>query len=379
VKTAFVYSDKLASYSYGANHPLRPIRLKLTYDLIRSLDLLNLPNSSFIEAREANREEIALFHSPEYIDVIEEANSGELSYFRGLPYGLGPGDNPVFPGVYDWSILVTGATLQATRLVEQREVNTAFNISGGLHHAAKSNASGFCYFNDIVVAIHDLLRKGKRVAYIDVDVHHGDGVQEAFYDTDQVLTISLHESGHFLFPGTGSEHEIGEGKGAGYAVNIPFYPGADDDAVVYGFLEIVPPLIEAFQPDILVTQLGVDSFRMDPLAHGNLTTYGFCCLVTEIRSFALPWIALGGGGYQIGNVARAWTLAWAIMNHRDRDLPDELPLIYRSEASKLGLSETRLRDPVFKLEGQERDKIMKDLEKSLGYIKREVFPIVGAR
>jgi len=379
MRTAFVYSHDFASYSYGPTHPLKPIRLKLTYDLIRGYHLLDLPNSTFVEAKKADREEIALFHSSEYIEVIEEANSGHLPYLQGLPYGLGPGDNPVFPGVYDWSVLVAGATLQAARLIQQGEVDTAFNISGGLHHAAKSLASGFCYFNDIAIAIQYLLQYGKRIAYIDVDVHHGDGVQGAFYDTDQVLTISLHESGYFLFPGTGFEHEIGQGKGIGYSVNIPLYPGADDEAVVSAFLEVVVPLIKAYQPDILVTQLGVDAFRTDPLAHNNLTTHGFSQLVTEMRKFDLPWLALGGGGYQIGNVARAWTLAWAIMNHREGDLPDELPATYLSEASRLGLSDPRLRDPVFRLDADLRDRVLKELEKSLRYIKREVFPIIGAR
>ncbi|MCI0526477.1 MAG: hypothetical protein L0Y56_03360, partial [Nitrospira sp.] len=277
------------------------------------------------------------------------------------------------------SMLVAGATLQATQMILQGEVDIAFNISGGLHHAARSSASGFCYFNDIAIAIHHLLQQGKRVAYVDVDVHHGDGVQDAFYHTDQVLTISLHESGHFLFPGTGFEQEIGTEKGIGYSVNVPLYPGADDEAVVYAFLEVVPPLIKAYQPDVLVTQLGVDSFRTDPLAHSNVTTQGFCQLVTEMRKLNLPWIALGGGGYNLSNVARAWTLAWAIMNHREADLPDELPSIYLSRANQLGLSDTRLRDPIFKLEAPNRNKVMKELEKSLQHIKREVFPIIGAR
>jgi acetoin utilization protein AcuC len=380
MKTVFIYSDEFASYSYGPEHPLKPIRLKLTYDLIRSYGLLDLPNSPVIPAKKASRDEVAWFHHPHYIQVVEEANSGFLTYEWGLDFGLGPGDNPVFSGVYDWSLLVTGATLQAARLVQQGEADIAFNISGGLHHAAKSRASGFCYFNDIVVAICYLLQQGKRIAYIDVDVHHGDGVQNAFYDTDQVLTISLHESGYFLFPGTGFEHEIGEGQGRGYSVNIPYYPGADDEAVVYGFLEVVPPLIKAFQPDILITQLGVDSFRTDPLAHANVTTHGFCQMVTEMRKFGLPWIALGGGGYDLHNVARAWTLAWAIMNHQEVDLPDELPADYLSEADRLGLLRgTRLRDPEYKLKIHNRDKILKELDKSVKYIKKEVFPIIGAR
>src|SRR5208337_3210667 len=192
-----------------------------------------------------------------------------------------------------------------------------------LHHAGRMRAAGFCYINDIDIAIADLVRKGRRIAYIDIDVHHGDGVQEAFYGTDRVLTISLHESGETLFPGTGFETEIGEGEGRGYSVNIPMPPSSDDELFVYAFDEVVPSLLKKFKPDIVVSQLGVDSFITDPLTHLKYTTNGFCEVVGKIKELSPRWIALGGGGYDVTNVAKAWTLAWAIMN--EVDLPNALP------------------------------------------------------
>jgi acetoin utilization protein AcuC len=168
-----------------------------------------------------------------------------------------------------------------------------------------------------------LVARGRRVAYIDIDAHHGDGVQAAFYDTDKVLTISLHETGETLFPGTGFERETGEGTGKGYSVNIPLPPEAGDELFVRAFTEAVPQRIEQFRPDVIVSQLGVDTFRSDPLAHLNITTEGFCTMVGMIKSLAPKWVALGGGGYDVTNVARAWTLAWAIMN--DVRAPDEIP------------------------------------------------------
>jgi acetoin utilization protein AcuC len=260
MKTAFLYSDDFAGYSYGPTHPLKPYRLKLTYELIDAYGLFSLPDAKVIKADMAQENDMLLFHEKDYIEALKAANNGELTP-GAQSYGLGPGDNPVFDGVYDWSSLITGASLQAADLVARGECDIAFNIGGGLHHAMARRASGFCYLNDPVVAIMSLLKRGKRVAYIDIDAHHGDGVQEAFYATDRVLTISIHETGTILFPGTGFENETGKGEGEGYSVNIPMPPTADDELFLYAFDEIVPPLLNTFTPDFVVTQLGVDSFH----------------------------------------------------------------------------------------------------------------------
>jgi acetoin utilization protein AcuC len=198
--TGFIYTDAYLDYDYGPTHPLRIIRLKSTYELIKAYGLLDFPSVQFIPTVKAEEKDLAIFHSQEYLNILRQANEGFLAG-EAYVYGLGPGDNPIFPGLYHWSLLVTGATLQAVDFVAEGKGEIAFNIAGGLHHAMRARASGFCYINDPVIGIMRLLSRGKRVAYIDIDAHHGDGVQKAFYGTNQVLTISLHETGDTLFPG----------------------------------------------------------------------------------------------------------------------------------------------------------------------------------
>jgi acetoin utilization protein AcuC len=373
MRTAFIFSDDFAKYDYGPEHPLKPYRLKLTRDLIKECGLLSLPDVRVVEAKPAEEEDLLLYHTGDYIDFLKAANSG-----TGIPgeerYGLGFGDNPAFKGVYEWSRLVTGASLQAAELVYNGEVRTAFNISGGLHHARASRASGFCYINDPVIVIHSLLRKGKRVAYIDIDAHHGDGVQDAFYHTDKVLTISIHESGRYLFPGTGFEGETGEGRGKGYSVNIPMPPASDDGLFVYAFNEVVLPLIGKFRPDIVVGQFGVDSFVADPLTHMNYTTNGFCEVVRKIIDLSPGLIALGGGGYEITNVARAWTLAWAIMNNVDP--PENLPGAFLRKYPLEGFRSRKLRDEEYREKGA-REEMTIEVERVVATIKKKILPMIS--
>ncbi|HTP05078.1 MAG TPA: acetoin utilization protein AcuC [Nitrospirota bacterium] len=369
MKTAFVYSDEFARFDYGSSHPLKPIRLKLTYDLITACHLLAPPDPRVVEPLLARTEDLLTYHTKDYIEILRAVNSGE--YVVGAEvYGLGPGDNPVFPGVFNWSRLIAGASLKAADLVDSNEAAIAFNIAGGLHHAHASLASGFCYINDPVLAIKFLVERGRKVAYIDIDAHHADGVQEAFYGTDKVLTISLHETGQALFPGTGFEHEIGEGKGEGYSVNIPLPPETGDELFVHAFTEIVPQLIAAFKPDVVVSQLGVDTFWSDPLAHLNITTNGFCHVVRLIKSMASKWVALGGGGYDIASVARAWTLAWAIMN--DIDAPEEIPATFLHQYPGAGLLSRKLRDTPFVIEGEKEEKMRWEVNRVIKYIRENV-------
>ncbi len=345
-KKAFVFSEDYFRYDYGPYHPLRMQRLKLAYELIQAYGLLGLPDQLVLTTQPATLEDVAVFHRPEYIDLLRRCNQEGEPWRDVESCGLGQGDNPIFDGLWDWSLLTTGASLQCARIVADNKAQIAFNIAGGLHHAMPARASGFCYVNDIVVAIYELLRRELRVAYLDVDAHHGDGVQDAFYDTDQVLTISLHQHGRTLFPGTGFVYETGRGRGMGYAVNIPLYPGTDDEIYLSVFRELVPDLLAAYEPDVLVTQLGVDTLYNDPLANLSMTTQGFLEVVGIIKDLGLPWVALGGGGYHIVNVARAWTLAWARMN--DADPPDPLPESFLEQIRPQGYRETRLRDKPLK-------------------------------
>ena len=368
MKTAFLYTEKYFAYDYGASHPLKIERLRLTYDLCMAYDLFSLPDASMIETRPASESEFLRFHTPEYIEVLKRAGWGQIS--GDFSYGLGPGDNPVFPGLWEWSQLHTGASLQCAELVSGGKVRIAFNIAGGLHHAGARQASGFCYVNDPVLAIYHFVDRGKRVLYLDIDAHHGDGVQWAFYEDPRVLTVSFHQDGRTLFPGTGGLSEIGRGKGLGYAVNIPMLPGTDDQVFWEGFKSVVPVLMELFNPDVVVSQLGVDTFLDDPLAALELTTNGFCKAIAYLTEQGLPWVALGGGGYNPSNVARAWTLAWAIMN--GVDLPDDLPESMVKPLSARGLRGQKLRDPEHQSPWQE--KCRHHMQECLEYLQTKVFP-----
>ena len=373
MNTGFIYTDAYLDYDYGPTHPLRIIRLKLTYGLIKSYGLLDLPSVQFIPTIKAEEKDLAAFHSEEYLNILKQANEGypmEDAYF----YGLGPGDNPIFPGLFNLSLLLTGATLQAVDFVADGKGEIAFNIAGGLHHAMRARASGFCYINDPVIGIMRLLNRGKRVAYIDIDAHHGDGVQKAFYETNQVLTISLHESGHTLFPGTGFEYEFGEGEGEGYSVNLPFPPHTEDEVYVRVFDEVVPELVHAFKPDVVVTQLGVDTFYDDPLTNLHLSIFGFERILKKIKNLAPRWVALGGGGYNISNVARAWTLAWAVMN--GIELNEKLPESFLKEAVEFGIEEKELRGRLGTPPHSQNKENRMEMERVVHYIKETVLPRV---
>ena len=372
--TAFIYTPRYLEFDYGPGHPLRNRRLELTYDLISASGLLALPSARCLAPEPATDEELLLFVQPDYLTMLKAADAGQASA-TAFRYGLGTGDNPVVPGIYRWSALVAGASLLATRLVESGEVGRAFNISGGLHHAGPAKASGFCYINDAALIIADLCRRGHRVAYVDIDVHHGDGVQWAFYDTDQVLTLSIHESGSTLFPGTGFVHELGEGKGEGYSVNVPLPSTADDEIFLWGFNEVIPPLVEAFRPDILVTQLGIDTHRTDPLSHVGISLTAFAQAVRSLKGLCRRWVALGGGGYDLTNVPRAWTAAWAIMN--DREPPPALPELFLARHRGIGFSDGAFLDGPAIIDGPTKGHAWKAVRSEVERLKRMVFPRHG--
>jgi acetoin utilization protein AcuC len=376
MRTAFVYTDRYADYDYGPAHPLKVVRLRLTHELIKAYDLLSLPSMRLVETREATEKELSLFHTRDYLDMLKRTSQGS-PVVDAFMYGLGPGDNPIFKGLWEWSILATGASLQGAQLVADKEVDVAFNIAGGLHHAFEDRASGFCYVNDPVIVIQWLLDQGKRVAYIDIDAHHGDGVQRAFYKTDRVMTISFHESGSFLFPGSGFEHEIGEGDGMGFSINVPLHPFTGDETYVWAFEEVALPLVRGFEPEVMVTQLGVDTFYTDPLAHLWLTTNGFTRVIEKLKALSIPWVALGGGGYEVTSVAKAWTLTWALMN--GVELHDDLPEGFEEVGRQLGFRGNTLRDsPLSIPEGKERE-ARGEAERVVNYLKKTLFSRVLAK
>ena len=325
-KTAFIYDDRLSRHRLSETHPMKPVRLRYTYELLDAYGAFDAPNVSVVEARAALDSEIMSYHTPDYIDAVRRLGDGDMTVNQ-TQFNFGPGDNPAYQGIYDASALSTGATMTAVEMLLSDEADAAFSISGGLHHAMPSYAYGFCVFNDPVIGIKRLLAEGMRVAYVDIDCHHGDGVQHAFYDTDAALTISLHESGAFLFPGTGHTQEIGAGRGRGYSVNLPLYPYTTDEVYLWALREVAMPMLRRFRPDALVTQLGIDSHFRDPITHLALSVQGHAAAVAELASLgADKWLALGGGGYDLQAVARAWALDFAVMS--EQSLSAEIPQEY---------------------------------------------------
>ncbi|MGK7878105.1 MAG: acetoin utilization protein AcuC [Xenococcaceae cyanobacterium] len=327
-QAVFLSSPDIWLIGHGSNHPLKPERLQRTFELLSEYGAFETPNVRVVAPRQATDEELALFHTRSYIELVQRLSEGD-SEPNAFRYGFGSGDNPIFAGMRQSEGLKVGSAIQGAELLVKEDCDVAFSYSGGLHHSSPSLASGFCVFNDAAVAIHWLLQQGRRVAYVDIDVHHGDGVQWAFYDTDQVLTISLHQDGRTLFPGTGGVEEIGQGSGSGYSVNIPLPPGTGDETYLWAFSEIVPPLMKRFNADVVVTQLGVDTHYADPLAQLALTAEGHLALFEALNQMAPCWLALGGGGYDISVVPRSWTLAFGVMSNQS--FPNPLPTAYRSK------------------------------------------------
>ncbi|HEV8681726.1 MAG TPA: acetoin utilization protein AcuC [Actinomycetota bacterium] len=334
-KVELVYGPELLTYDHGPQHPLRPLRVLLTRELIAAYGLLDAEEVTETTPRPATDQELQLVHTERYVDAVKRA--GELTPGELRQFGFGPGDNPTFPGMHEASAHVAGASLVAAEAVHSGRAEHAFSPAGGLHHAMPERASGFCVYDDPAIAMAWLLGQGvERVAYVDVDVHHGDGPQTIFYRDSRVLTISIHESGRFLFPGTGFVEERGDGGAAGTKVNVPLPPYTSDDSWLEAFHQVVPPLVGRWKPDVLVTQLGCDTHHTDPLAHLNLSTRAYREAAIGLHGLAHDaaggrWLATGGGGYQWARVVpRAWTIYFAEM--AGREIPDEIPNAWRSLA-----------------------------------------------
>ena len=317
----FVWDERVARHVYRDDHPLKPIRLVGVRDTLDRLGAFSLPGARVLTPRAATRDEIERIHAPEYVEaVIRASDDPDLDYAE---WGLSAwGDTPPFAGMHQVSLLTTGGSLSAMEEVLAGRTRVSVNYSGGLHHAMRDRASGFCIYNDPAIVCAQLADRGMRVAYVDIDAHHGDGVQAAFYESDQVLTISLHESGRFLFPGTGFAEERGSGKGAGYSINVALPPYTDDQAYVRAFDEVVPSLVERYRPDVLVTQQGIDPHFLDPLTHLQISTLAREHVVRWFASTPYRWVAMGGGGYDLDAVRRTWSMEYLIM--LGADIPDEL-------------------------------------------------------
>jgi acetoin utilization protein AcuC len=312
-----VFDQSLTDYDFGPTHPMSPFRVDLTMRLAAELDLLgtSLPT---VEAPVASDELVATVHEAGLMEAVDRL--GRDPYLVDEEHGLGTPDNPAFADMHRASAHVVGATVEACRQVWEGHALHAANITGGLHHAMPGRASGFCVYNDVAVGIRWLLDQGaERVAYVDVDVHHGDGVEQVFYDDPRVMTISLHETGQMLFPGTGFPRDTGGAGAEGTAANVALPPGTSDAGWLRAFHAVVPPLVREFGPTVLVTQHGCDSHIEDPLAHLMLTVDGQRASYEALHQLAHEvcggrWVATGGGGYAVVDVVpRAWTHLLAIV------------------------------------------------------------------
>lgn len=345
----FLYSDAVLDYDFGPQHPLQPLRFKLTRDLLVAYGVFEQPGVEMVAPPPADDPTVELIHDRQYIEAVKllSDRAGGRSPYQ---FGLGPGDNPIFPGMHDAALVPVGGSVEAARTVLGRGSTTAFNVAGGHHHAMRARASGFGLYNDPAIAIAWLLQNGvERVAYLDTDAHHGDGVQQAFYDDPRVLTVSIHESGRYLFPGTGFVDEIGEGRARGTSANVPLQPYASDADVLFALDEAALPLIRRFAPDVIVAEHGCDPHRLDPLTHLECSVNVFHEIAKRERRLADEVcdgriVAVGGGGYAFREVApRAWTLVFAGL--AGLELPEYLPQSWL-DSSGARLDAPTLHDPV---------------------------------
>jgi acetoin utilization protein AcuC len=399
-RVALVRDEATERYDFGLGHPLAPVRVTLTHGLIESTGLADAPGVVRLTPEVEPERDLAdtlRVHDADYVATVADLSRAlepgvpfldapaELRA-RAATVGLGAGDTPAFAGVHDASLAVVRASVAAARSVLAGDVLHAFNPGGGLHHAMPDRAAGFCVYNDAAAAIAALLDAGaERVAYIDVDVHHGDGVERAFAADPRVLTMSLHESGRTLFPGTGDASDIGEGEGRASAVNVPLAPQTSGAVWLGAFDAVVEPLVRAFQPDVLVTQLGCDTHATDPLAHLSLTLDDMAAIYARLHALAHEsadgrWVATGGGGYQLVSVVpRAWTLAFAQMS--GARLPLETPTAWRElvVARTGAVPPHDFADPSPTLVAQVEQQARRVAEASVATVRELVFPRHGLR
>jgi acetoin utilization protein AcuC len=383
VPSALVWDPAVTGYRFRPDHPFNPKRLDLSISLIEALGLLDGTTCRMVAPRMATDEELLAVHSREYVDAVKRFSAGG-STAGAARYGLGTEDTPIFPGMHDITALVTGATLRAAELVMSGEVKRSFSIAGGLHHAHHDRGSGFCVYSDLAVAIAWIRREHQaRVLYLDYDAHHGDGVQGIFYADPEVLTLSLHESGRYLYPGTGFVDELGEGDGYGYSLNLPLEPFTEDGSWLDIHRKLLPEVIEAYRPDVIVVQNGCDGHSLDPLTHLRASTRLYeetirivCDVADSVCGGRV--VATGGGGYAVWQVVpRAWTLIWGGLS--GQQVPNRVPREWldRWQGEAPVLLPECVRDP-----GEDhapvprRDEIEATNRRTLESLRRQALPLI---
>ncbi len=372
----FIYSDESSHFEYSPDHPFRPERALNLKNLLEQYDLINKSWIKVVPPEPIPEEILLLFHTKNYLKVLKSASKGEITE-ETLRAGLGTSDNPIFKDMFNKSNLASGGTLVGTRLVlEASDRAFAFNPTGGFHHAYPDHAEGFCYINDIAVVGKMLRRDGLRFAYIDIDAHHGNGVEAAFEEDNGALVISMHQTGKTIYPWGGFEDNIGKGVGEGYNINIPLPPQTDDELFLKAFFEIVTPAVEAFAPDIVLAEMGTDTMANDPLTNMALTNNSFEMMALEIGKFSKKLVGMGGGGYNIDNASRSWAVAWAAINGIKMENPYAgiLGGVMVGPEIEGG---TLLDNPIY-ITGPTKEKNEKEVDRVIKYIHDVGFPKIGA-
>lgn len=374
MKSVLLFSDELARFDYGKDHPFKPVRAKKTLELCDRYNLLDRPGVALRSPEKASREDLCRFHKSAYVEALEKIEQGHFEP-EMLAYGLGTEENPLLPNLFEWCRGMTGGTLTGLALLGQGS-SRVFHLVGGCHHAGPDRAEGFCYVNDICVGILKALDSGlKRIAYVDIDAHHGNGVQDAFYGEDRVLVVSLHETGKSLYPWSGFETEIGEDKGRGFNVNIPLEPGTDDQVYEEAFDRIVPPLLKRFDPELLVAQIGADTLISDPLTHLRLTNNAYRSVVRKLVEASPLLLALGGGGYDVYRTARCWTLAWCEMSGLEPE--DSYAGLVGGMMFGPEMEMGSLYDRPFYSQGEVKERARREAERVCVFLEKTVFPLWG--
>lgn len=370
-RVSYFYDNEIGNYHYGQAHPMKPHRVRMTHDLVVNYDMykkMEVFRPPLISAADMTR-----FHSDDYINFLRTVSPDNMhDFLRELQrFNVGE-DCPVFDGLYEFCQLSTSGSMGGAARLNSGDADIVINWGGGLHHAKKSEASGFCYVNDCVLAILELLKKQQRVLYIDIDIHHGDGVEEAFYTSNRVMTCSFHKFGEY-FPGTGDWKDKGHGKGKNCSINFPLHDGIDDDSFIRIFRPVIGKIMERYRPGAVVLQCGADSLSGDRLGCFNLSLRGHADCVAYVKSFNVPTLVLGGGGYTMRNVARCWTYETAVL--LETEIADELP--YNDFFEYYG-PDYRLHITPSNMENKNEPKYLEKVKERLFEFLRDLEPAPGA-
>jgi len=369
-KVAYFYDAEIGNYHYGQGHPMKPHRVRMTHNLVVNYGLYR--EMEVFRPKPVSRDQMTRFHSDDYINFLRVINPDNMSEFlRHLQrFNVGE-DCPVFDGLFEFCQLYTSGSIGGAVRLNKGQNDIVINWAGGLHHAKKSEASGFCYINDCVLAILELLKHHQRVLYIDIDIHHGDGVEEAFYTTNRVMTASFHKFGEY-FPGTGDVQDVGAGEGKNYAINFPLHDGLDDDSFRSIFRPVIGKIMEVYQPGAVVLQCGADSLSGDRLGCFNLSLKGHADCVEYVKGFGIPTLVLGGGGYTLRNVPRCWTYETAVL----LGVAVKDTLQYNDYFEYYG-PDYRLHMPVSNMENANKPEYLDAVKVQLFNILKQVEPVPG--